>query len=879
MRTLHRIVAVLRGWFRSDRIDRDLHEELQFHLERQVHENIAAGMTPTTARRAARLSLGGDAQIVDDSRAGRPGAWVRLVRRDIAYGARLLRKSPGFAIASIAIVALGIGAVTAIFTIVYGVVLRPLPFPEPERLVNVWTRAQRFGLARALVNVADYNDWRAANHVFQDIALTRNIASYNLTGAGEPERLQGARVTANLFRVLGVSPAIGRTFTEEENENGSDDVVLLSDGLWRRRFGADPSIVGRTIALNGNSHIVVGVMRPDFRYPSREFQLWTPLKFNPAQVSRAEPGYEFWAIARLAQGISLAQAQSEMDTIAVRLQTAHPASNEDIGIEVAPTRDDLVQVVRPALYVVSGAVSCLLIIASLNLSNLLNARAAARTREFSVRMALGASRGRLALQAFAEVAPILVLGGALGVIAAQLAVDAFVPLAPASLPRVENLSVNASVLIVSVLVLVATGLIAGLLPASQAWRSERASTREDSRSAAGGRRQSRARNALVVMQVALALPMLVGAGLLVRSFTALTGVEPGFNSAGVVTMHLAIPRSKYPRDAEVAAFCDRLLERVSAVPGITAAGMVNRLPLAGVAQIGNLEVDTGRGESVTLPSVDWRTATPDYFRAMGIPLVEGRVFAATDTQTAPVVGLIDERIAHALWPGESAIGRRYRILFRDQPWVTIIGVVGHIRHDGLDNDGRPQVYWNHLQRAQDRMVLVARTLGDPDALAPSIVAAVREVDRDQPVYDVRSMDAVVEWSLAQRWLNTTLLTAFACVALLLSSVGLYGVIAFGVTRQAREFGIRLALGANRSDVTRHVVRQGAMLAIGGAAIGLAAAALLTQGLQGMLYGVQTNDLTSYAIATTVLLLVALAASYIPARRAAAVDPATTLRAE
>jgi putative ABC transport system permease protein len=811
--------------------------------------------------------------------------------RDVAYGGRLLLRSPGFALASIGIIALGIGATTAIFTIVYGVVLRPLPFDEPERLVNIWTRADRYGLARALVNVADYNDWRASNHVFEDIALTRNIANFNLTGEGEPERLLGARVTANVFPLLGVTPALGRTFLDEENEIGRDNVVLLSDGLWRRRLGADPSVIGRAISLSGVPHTVVGVMRPEFRYPSREFQIWTPITFDPREVSRKMPGYCCSAVARLAPGVSLEQAQSEMDAVARRLEVTYPDSNRQTGVEVVRMREDLVRGVRPALYMLLGAVACLVIIASLNLSTLLGARAAARTRELSVRMSLGASRGRLVFQAFAEVAPILVIGGVLGIVFARWAVSAFIPLAPATLPRVESLALNLPVLSLSLIVLGLAGLIAGLLPAVHARRVDLTSaTREDSRSAAGGRAQSRARHALVVLQVALALPLLVGSGLLARSFSSLTQVQPGFDSQHAITMHLAIPRSKYHGDSAIAAICDRFLERVRGVPGLTSAGMVNRLPLAGVAQIGTLELEAGGRENVTLPSVDWRTATPDYFRAIGIPLIEGRTFAATDTDSAPLVGIVDERLARLVWPGQSPIGKRFRIPVPgsaiaftvragDMPWATVIGVVGHIRHDGLDDEGRPQVYWGHLQRAQDRMVLVARTVGDPRAIAPSIIRALHDVDPEQPVYDVRSMEEVVERTLSQRWLNTALLAAFAMAALLLSSIGLYGVIAFGVTQRTREFGIRLALGADRLDITRHVVRQGAMLALVGAIIGLAMAALLTQGMRSLLYGIDSADLTSYAIATGVLIVVALVASYLPARRAATVDPATTLRAE
>jgi putative ABC transport system permease protein len=874
---LARVSAVLRSLFRSSRIDDELGEELQFHLERQVQANLEAGMSPAEARRAAALSLGGVEQIKEEAREARPGESARNLARDLAYGARLLRRSPAFAAATVAIVALGIGAVTAIFSVVYGVVLRPLPYRDPERLVSLWTRVPRLKLPRAFVNGADYRDWRSQNHVFEDIALVRHIANFNLTENGEPERVLGARVSANLFGLLGVTPALGRTFTEEEDEIGHDDVVLLSDGLWRRRFGADPSVVGRRIRLSGIPHTVVGVMRPDFRYPGREFQLWTPLTINPDELTRKVGGYSFLGVARLKPGVSVAAAQSGMDTIARRLEAAYPASNREVGVEVVPLLADVVNPVRPALLVLLGAVGCLLLIACLNLSSLLGARALSRTREFAVRRALGASRGRLAAQALAEVTPILALGGALGVAAAVWTVKAFIPLAPVGLPRVESIGVHAPVLAFSVAMLALTGTLAGVAPAVQAWRSDLAgATREGGRSTTAGHRQSKLGSLVVLAQVALTVPLLVGAGLLARSFSVLSRVDPGFRASGALSLHLAIPRSKYPKDEDVAAFCGRLLEQVAAVPGVAAVGMVNRLPLGGVAQIGSVEFDRPGGGEMT---VDWRTVTPGYFDALGIPLRGGRVFTEFDSEKAPPVGVIDEQIARAIWPGESAIGKRFRIPVASLPWVEVVGVVGHVRHDGLDVDPRPQVYWNYRQRAQDRMVMVVRGRQDTHALAPAVLAAIRAVDPEQAAYDVRPMEEVLESSLAQRWLSTTLLSVFASIALLLASVGVYGVVAFGVARRTREFGIRMALGAERAQVARLVLGQGARLAGAGTLVGVVAAAILAGAMQSLVFGVPPRDALSFGGAAGVLLAVALVASYLPARRAASVDPAVTLRCE
>ena len=491
----------------------------------------------------------------------------------------------------------------------------------------------------------------------------------------------------------------------------------------------------------------------------------------------------------------------------------------------------------------------------------------------------------MALQTIAEIVPLLVLGGATGVASAFVALSWFIPLAPLGLPRVENIAINGPVLIVSSIFLALAGLIAALLPAAQAWRSDlMGASREDHCASAGSMRQARVRNILVVAQIALAVPLVTAGALLTRTFNTLTAIDPGFDATDVLTVHLAIPRSNYRDDKAVARVVGRYAERAAALPGVTAAGLVSRLPLAGGVATITMEFDASQQLQEQIPSVDARTITPGYFKAMGIPLLEGRNFDARDHLDAPVVGIIDERIARLLWPGQSAVGKRMRIpavLTNNvpQPWMEIVGVVGHVIHDGIDRDTRPQVYWNNDQRAQDRMVLVVRTAGNPAALAPMIRQAVRDVDPQQPVYDVRTMQQVVERSLGQRRLSMILLVVFGLAALLLSAIGVYGVIAFGVERQRRELGIRLALGATRMAVTRAVVKRGVVLAVIGIAIGLTLAAIVTRGMQSLLFGVAASDASSFAAAILALLAIALVASYLPARRAAAVDPSLTLRAE
>ena len=873
---MSRFAAGLRSWFRPGLLDADVSEELRLHVERQIEANIESGMTPEEARRHAHLVTGNLQAIREESRAARPGALVHQIGRDLMFGMRLLQRAPGLAITSVLVVALGIGSTTTVFSVAYGMLLRPLPYAQPDRLVALWTRLPD-SPRRVRVNPADRRDWRGHNRVFEDIALVADTQNFNLLGVGEPERLLAARVSSNLFPVLRVAPALGRTFTEDEDEIGRDRVVLLSDGLWRRRFGADPSIVGRDINLTGVSYRVVGVMRPEFQYPSRGHQLWVPLTINPRQLARQVSGYDHLAIARLKPGVDLEQAQREMHAIARRLEQDSPATNRDVGVEVLPMLEETTRVARPMLQLLLVAVLCLLLIASLNLAGLLGARAASRTREFTVRLALGASRGRLTVQALAEVVPLLLIGGIAGVAAARTAIATFVQMAPPTVPLVEAIRVSGTVLAFAIIILVVTGLVAGLLPALHAWRAH-ASATVHHRTATPGRSDARTRSLLVVGQFALTLPLLVGGTTLVRSFSALMQVDPGFQPDQVVTMHLAISRSTYTDDLQVAAFSSRVVERVATIPGVESAAMVNRLPLSGNNQVLAFEFEGMNGPPLSLQS---RSVTPDYFRTMRIAIREGRAFTEFDGASSPLVGVIGTRAATALWPGQSAIGKRYRVSLPGQrtSWGHIVGVVDNVHHSGLEVDDDRQMYFSHHQFTDGRMALVVRSREDVRALVPSVIQAIQSVDRDQPVYDVRTMNEVVGRSVTPRWLIMAMLGFFAMSSLLLATVGLYGVVTYTVTQRAREFGVRLALGAARSDVMRLVVVRGSRLAAIGAVIGLGAAVLLAVGMERMLYGVTPLDPVSFAASGAGLFGVALLASYLPARRASLTDPARTLRAD
>lgn len=879
MRWHHRLYVTLRGWFGSAALDAELDEELRFHFDRQLQANLDAGMTPAQARRSAGLTVGNPDPIREASRDHRSGAWLRQFGRDLSYGVRLLLKAPGFSTAAIAIVALGVGSVTAIFSVVYGIVLKPLPYHQPDRLVQIWSQIE--GSGRDGVNGADHRDWREQNSVFQDIAAINALANFNLTGSGEPERVLGARISANLLPVLGVSPMLGRNFSEDEDEIGHERVVLLSHALWRRRYHADPGIVGATITLAGVPYLVAGVMGPNFQYPGREFQVWVPLTLNPSEMARKVPALGLRAIARLKDGVSIAAAQREMDLIAARLADRYPL-NKGLGVSIVSMQSDLVSDVRTSLYVMLAAVSCLLLVASLNLAGLVSARAATRSREVAVRLALGASRQRMVLQMIAEILPVLVVGGSLGIVTAAASVRWLVPLAPATLPRVESIAIDPIVMGVSLIVLAGAGLVACLLPARQAWRSDGAAcTRAAGRGSTEGARQRYARNALVVAQVALSLPLLTAALLLTRTFTSITAIDPGFRTDNVVTLHLAIPRSKYRDDPGIARFEAAILDRVRTLPGVASAGMVNRLPLAGGAQQGHVGLDRS---SITEPLLfGSRVASADYFRTIGIPLIEGRTFEDRDSVDAPVVVVIDEQVARRAWPGESALGKRLRFAVPAgtavSAWMEVVGVVGSIKHEGLERDSAGQIYWHYPQRTQDRAVLVVRGTTDAAALVPSIVREIRELDREQPVYDVRSMDDVLERSIGSRWLAMALLTAFASMSLFLCCIGVYGVIAFGVTRQRREFGIRLALGATQRGIETAVAARALTLTAAGIATGLLFAVAVARSMESMLFGVTAGDMVSFAVATFAVLAVAALAGYFPARRAAAVDPASALRAE
>jgi putative ABC transport system permease protein len=787
---------------------------------------------------------------------------------ELRLAIRTLFRSPGFALSAIAVLALGCAATTTIFSIAYGILLRDLPYDQPDRLVSVGTRLPKFGFPKANAGAADYFDWRKRQEVFEDMALTRAVGNFNLTGAGEPERLQGTRTTASLFPTLHVTPLLGRVFTEEEqlDPDRAETVVVLGYGLWQRRFGGDREIVGRKIRLNGRDSEVIGVMRPEFQYPTREFELWTPL-YYPLEELRNRADFSYICVARLRRGVTVEQARTQMNMIAAGLEREYPTTNRDVGTYVEPMLGQMTETVRPALWLLLAAVGLLFSVGCVNLASLLLARAAGRQPEFALRAALGATRGRLIRQCFAEAVPLATAGAALGVLGANWLLALILPLLPPAMPRVEEIAVHGPVLLSSILLSVGAALILSIAPAT--WVSANVK-----RNPSG---MGRFRDILIVAEIACTVVLLVGAGLLLRSFVNVRGTHPGFNPEKVLTLHFAVDRATHgATDRDVMRYLNRLVEHVRNVTGVQSAAIVNRLPLSGQLQTLVIEMENRS----TPISIDSRSVSADYFHTFGIPLLAGRAFNDNDSENRAPVGIIDERVAGEIYGGENPLGKRFRIaLVPPGPWVTIVGVAGHIRHDGLDRDPRAQVYWPYAQRTQDRIAMVVKTAADPATMTAAVRTAIREVDPDQPLYDVRPMTQVVERTLIGRKLNVVLVGAFAALALLLASVGLYAVVSHLSARRSREFGIRLAVGAAPGGLLRMVLAQGITRAAWGLAAGLALSAAVTRWLSSVLHGVGTLDSATYASVAVVLLLVVLAASYPPARRASKTDPAAALRYE
>ena len=807
--------------------------------------------------------------------------------QDVRYGIRMLVRNPGFTTVAVLALTLGIGADSAIFSVVNAVLLRPLPYHESERLVFLSERSQVLeGMSIAYPN---FLDWREQNNAFESIGVYRR-QSYNLTGSGEPERLGAGQVSADLFTVLRVNAAIGRVFTNDEDKPGATPVVVLSHGLWQRRLGGDPRIIGETLTLDGRSFTVIGIMPPGFLFPSR-VEMWTPVgqqAKDPGWESRGNhPG--LYAMARLKPGVNVEQARDDMEIVAANLEKQYPDSNTGNRATIAPALEIIVRDIRSKLLLLLIAVGLVLLIACANVANLLLARATNRQKEISIRTALGASRMRIVRQLLTESMLLSFAGGALGLLLAQAGVKLIIAISPNSIPRVAEIGLDRRVLAFTIAVSVLTGIIFGLAPALQASKPDLNETLKEAGRGSTGRRHI-LRSALVVSEVALTMVLLIGAGLMIRSFYHLQRVDPGFMTDNLLTFNVALPSKKYPEGQPPVNFYQQLLQNLRAMPGVQSVGMATGLPLGNNGWQSGFWIE-GRPEPPQgqRPLTEVAFVSPDYFDTMRMTLLNGRKFTEQDVRpqlppdpqhqalNRPTVTVIDEEFARRYWPDEDPLGQQ--LIF----WggkVTIVGIVRRVKMEGLSTDSnRVQSYYPYLQNPSGSMSIVLRTAGDPTGLSDVVRQQVLAIDPDQPIYGVQTMGQIWTDSIAPERLNLMLLGTFAAVALVLAGVGIYGVMAYSVTQRTHEIGIRMALGARQSDVLGMVIRQGMKLAVAGLAIGLGGAWLATRAMASLLFGVSATDPMTFAVISVVLAGVALGACFVPARRATKVDPMIALRYE
>jgi putative ABC transport system permease protein len=801
--------------------------------------------------------------------------------QDLRYGARMLLKNPGFTAVAVVTLALGIGANAAIFSVVNATLLRPLPFDDPDSLIMIrGTKLPQF--PEFSVSPGNFLDWKKQNTVFVRLVAMQD-ASFNLIGVSDPERLRGMRVTDGFFAMLGARPQMGRDFLPEEDQPGRANVVILSHGLWQRRFGADPNIVNRAITFSGGSYTVVGVMPASFRFGDGGAEFWAPMAFTAEQAQQHGSHYVS-AIGRLKPGVALAQARSEMSMIADRLAKQYPDNNTGWNVKLTPLLEYTVSSVNPALLVLLGAVAFVLLIACVNVANLLLARSAAREKEIAIRVSLGAGRWRISRQLLTESALLALAGGTVGLTLAKWGKDLLLALAPEDLPRLSDVSLDGRALAFTAAITLLTGLGFGLFPALQASNIRGANLNETLKDAGRGStddgRRRLIRGALVVLEVALALVLLVGAGLLIKSFLRLRSVDPGFNPAGALTAQIPLSQRKYPEDSQRVAFYTQLIEKVAALPGVQAAGAAMVTPLSGNDFVLGFMIE-GRppypagGE----PDTNYYSVTPDYFKAMGIPLLRGRLFTERDTKDATRVVIINETMAKRFFPGEDPIGKRLHVTMGPVLYREIVGIVGDVKHYSLDQDAKAQTYEPYAQQPFSGMTLVARTSGDPAGLSAAIRGEVLKIDKELPISNVKTLEQYLSTSIAQQRFSVLLLGIFAAVAMALACVGIYGVLSYSVEQRRREIGVRMALGAARRDVLRLVVGHAMFMTLIGVAIGLGAAFALTRVMSTLLFGVSATDPVTFGLIALLLVAVALLAALVPARRATKVDPIIALRCE
>ncbi len=881
MRSLRALLARLAGLFNQGRRDRDLDAELDSHIQLHVADGIARGLSPDEAYRAAVLRLGGIEQTKERYRDRRGIPLIETLVLDVRYAVRVLLQRPGFTCAVIAVLALGIGANSAIFSVVNAVLLRPLPYRDPGSLVQVWhvpPPAGFPGMTRFAVSPANYEDWERQNHVFEKMAIIR-FRSLNISGTAEPEMLRAAAVSKEFFDVFGIAPFLGRAFTPEEDAPGRNRVVILGEALWTRRFGADRTIVGRTITLNGEPYTVVGVASEAFQYPGFA-QLWTPMGWTDKERA-VRDNHNCMVVARLKAGVDIQQAQAEMNTISRRLELQYPADDKGWGAVVIPMHEGIVEDVRPTLLVLFGAVAFVLLVACANVANLVLVRTLSRRKEIAVRLALGASGGRILRQILCETVLLAIVGGALGLLLAHWGVEFIVAYLGDALPASARVSLDSLVLAFTLALSVATGVFAGL---GAAWRLTQANLNDALRQGLGRAGSDGSgkwtRTVLVASEVALSLILLVGAGLMIRSMWLLQRVDAGVDPDNVLTMSIVMPETKYEKPEQQLRFYEAVLERVRALPGVESAGLTTSLPLT--REYGNWPVAIeGKPAPVAAeqPQVQAVAISGDYLKTLRIPVRRGRGFNATDTMKSRPVILVSELMARRFWPGEDPIGKRLTTIFLPDVTLEVVGVIGNVQLDSLEERPRETMYLPLTQQQIPFISLTVRSASSPETLAPALVRSIRAVDPDQPVTNIRTMPEVVSQSLTQRRFTLLLIAAFAALALILAAVGIYSVLSYTVRQRVREIGIRMALGARAGEVLRLVVLHGLKPTMAGVAAGVVGAIALARVLTRFVYGVSATDPATLASISLLVVFVGFVASLLPAYRATRVDPIRTLREE
>jgi predicted permease len=881
----------LRRIFRKQETERQLDSELRFHLEQRIAERVAAGETPQEARRQSQLEFGGMEGIKQECRESRRVHFFEILMQDLSYGVRILKRNPGFSLVAIITLALGIGANTAIFSVVNGVLLNPLPYPHPEQLVTVHERRANFRYGA--VSYLNFRDWQKDNHVFSGLAAVRSW-DFSLTGMGNAEHVNGLFITSDLFPVLGIKPVLGRALIAGEDEIGAAPVALISRGLWQRKFGATAAVLGKSITLDGRSYSIIGVVPGalELGQDSVVNDVYVPLgQWSNPMLRNRIAGLGIHLLARLIDGVTLQQAAADIDRVAANLAAAYPVANKGTGASLLPLRQRIVGQVQPFLIVLLASVGFVLLIACVNVANLLLARSIARKREFAVRIALGAPARRVLRQLLTESMMLSGLGGLIGLGLALWATPLMLRTMPDALPRAESITIDIRVLVFTAVISLLCGFLFGLFPALRLSASTTiADTKEgDLRTGRG----SRAQNSFVAVETALALVLLIGAGLMIRSLGQLWKINPGFNSHNVLTFSISLAPAmmKAQPDAIRAAFRE-LQTKLRATPGVEAASLLwGAVPMQGDDE--ELFWMDGQPKPSSIEGMNWALSYavgPEYLKVMQIPLLRGRFFMETDDEHSPLVVVIDEALARRFFPNRDPLGQRIHVQDYAQP-AEIIGIVKHVKHWGLDTDDeqslQAQLYRPFMQLPPELSIMlsprgtgvVVRVNGDPSSALYSIRTVVTQMNRDQVVFGAETMDEIVSSTLATRRYSMFLLAGFAVLALLLAAIGIYGVMSYAVGQRTREIGIRMALGARRGDVLGMIISQGARMLLLGVAAGLLAAFTLSHLISGLLFGVSPTDPLTFVAVAALLVAVALLACFIPARRAASVDPTLALRCE